>query len=487
MIRVVTAFVLAALSLQQPSRDAARAMSRTGAIRGRVLTAAGEPLRKARVALTSEGRDDGAPVYADGDGRFMFTNLSPGRYVLTASKAGYVTTRLGASHPLEPPTPITIPDGGGAVDVEIRLARGAAISGRVLDDNGDPVIAAPVAAARVIHAGARVTLTTVKASTTDDLGDYRLPELAAGSYIVTVDPSDSMSAMRTAGVMIGPTGRVIAGDEPWTHWRRAYYPSAASLGQAQALPLQTGQELTGIDFAVRPTATAQVSISAAGADGSPADGSVVITSDSPLDPDRHAGSFSPEGPAVVPLEPGEWDVFADGGDAGSAISHLSVGESNIALSLTLRKKVRVSGRVLVNGAVPVSRQDLAIEALPHVLAGGDARAVSAFVISRLRRPARVGADGSFTLSVDQGPVDLRFVNLPTGWSVQFVSIGTRRMPEPAIDVSGTDDIANVVIEISTRQTLVSGVVESSPGTSSRSSVIVFPADPALLSDPDRWA
>ncbi|HEY3886468.1 MAG TPA: hypothetical protein VGL62_14750, partial [Vicinamibacterales bacterium] len=57
----------------------------------------------------------------------------------------------------------------------------------------------------------------------------------------------------------------------------------------------------------------------------------------------------------------------------------------------------------------------------------------------------------------------------------------------AIDISGTDDIANVVIEISTRQTLVSGVVDSSPGTASRSSVIVFPADPALLSDPDRWA
>ncbi|HEY3886341.1 MAG TPA: carboxypeptidase-like regulatory domain-containing protein, partial [Vicinamibacterales bacterium] len=424
MTRVVTALVLAALSLQQPSRDAPRAISNTGAIRGRVLSTAGEPLRKARVALTSEGRDEGAPVYADGDGRFTFTNLSTGRYVLTASKAGYVTTRFGASHPLEPPAPVTIPAGGGGVDVEIRLARGAAISGRVLDDNGDPVIAAPVAAARVIHAGSRVTLTTVKASTTDDLGEYRLPELAAGSYIVTVDPANSMSAMRTAAVMIGPAGRAIASDEPWTHWRRAYYPNAASLGQAQAVPLQPGQEVTGIDFAVRPTATAQVSISATGSDGSPADGRVVIASDSPLDPDRHVGSFSPQGPAVVSLEPGEWDLFADG-DAGSAISHLSVGESNMAIGLTLRKKVRVSGRVLVNGAAPVLRQDLAIEAVPHVLAA--ATGMPAFVISRAHRPARVGADGAFTLNVDQGLVDLRFVNLPSGWSVEFVSLGTRRM------------------------------------------------------------
>src|SRR5690348_10396627 len=100
------------LVAQNPARDTrAPAAAPASTVSGRILTDAGEPIRKARVGLAAEGHDEGWPVFTDAYGRFRFSKLTAGRYILTASKAGYVTTRFGARQPLEPPVAIEVAPG----------------------------------------------------------------------------------------------------------------------------------------------------------------------------------------------------------------------------------------------------------------------------------------------------------------------------------------------------------------------------------------
>ena len=59
----------------------------------------------------------------------------------------------------------------------------AVIAGRVIDDLGDPVIAARVTVERRTAAGGVAAVATAD---TDDRGEYRVPGLPAGSFLVAV-------------------------------------------------------------------------------------------------------------------------------------------------------------------------------------------------------------------------------------------------------------------------------------------------------------
>ena len=82
--------------------------------------------------------------------------------------------------------------------IEIRLSRGAAISGRVIDELGDPVVAAQVVAEA---AASTTTGFTVAASTeTDDRGEYRLGSLQAGTFAVAVLTRGAMTVQVAARI-----------------------------------------------------------------------------------------------------------------------------------------------------------------------------------------------------------------------------------------------------------------------------------------------
>jgi uncharacterized GH25 family protein len=63
--------------------------------------------------------------------------------------------------------------------IEIRLRRGAVISGRVADDDGEPIVGARVVAEQL--SGSPPTRSTVATTETDDRGEYRIGSLPAGT------------------------------------------------------------------------------------------------------------------------------------------------------------------------------------------------------------------------------------------------------------------------------------------------------------------
>src|SRR5437660_543318 len=168
---VAASLALSAVALvarPQPPRQVPTSALQDMTISGRVVAdESGDPVPNARVSITSA-----APkvrvVLADNEGRFALSG-PPDRYTVVAVKSGYVTGEA---------------TGTGGQAIEIRLTRAAAISGRVVDEFGDPVPAVSVVAETLSDGASKQVV--VSSTQTDDRGEYRLAGLRAGAFIVAV-------------------------------------------------------------------------------------------------------------------------------------------------------------------------------------------------------------------------------------------------------------------------------------------------------------
>src|SRR5687768_2074317 len=111
----------------------------TGRIRGRVVSGeTGSPLRRAQVRIS--GPEIGAKTaLTDSEGRFEFRELPAGRFTVNATKSGFVTVQYGQTRPFESGKAIELTEGQVLEKTDLSMPRGSVISGRILDEFGDPV------------------------------------------------------------------------------------------------------------------------------------------------------------------------------------------------------------------------------------------------------------------------------------------------------------------------------------------------------------
>ena len=237
----------AGAALAQPAASdvgSGSAERQEGEIRGIVVSSkTGEPLRSAQIALR---RQVSGPRQRPGqqhtssslDGRFSFSGLASGKYSLYASKTGYETRRR-----FETVAQVSLGEGESRKGLRIELRPSAVVTGRVLDSYGEPVPGARVIAFRRSHRPEGGPWNPVGWAQTNDLGEYRLFGLAAGRYVVAVQPSAGVSP---------------PGVRYYEH-TATYYPGVESAGEAVFLRAPWGAELSGVDFrlaAAPPTSVA---------------------------------------------------------------------------------------------------------------------------------------------------------------------------------------------------------------------------------------
>jgi hypothetical protein len=138
-----------------PPRDNASKPG-TAVIRGRVVAAdTGQPLRKVFVRASSPDMREGRVASTDAEGRYELKELPAGRYTLNASKGSFVSLAYGQLRPFEPGKPLEIADGQLLEKVDFTLPRGGIITGRIVDEFGEPVADAQVAPMRYVSQGGR--------------------------------------------------------------------------------------------------------------------------------------------------------------------------------------------------------------------------------------------------------------------------------------------------------------------------------------------
>ena len=106
---------------------------------GRVVNAAtGEPLRQAQPTLHNGPGTDYTAV-SDASGHFVTERIIPGSYNLTGEHQNFSVMDYGATRTAMPGRKINFTAGQSVADLEIKLVPFGVISGKVVDQDGDPV------------------------------------------------------------------------------------------------------------------------------------------------------------------------------------------------------------------------------------------------------------------------------------------------------------------------------------------------------------
>ncbi len=180
----------------------------------------GRPLARARVTIEGPGSGPaGNSVWSDSGGRFVFTGLPAGAFLVSAQRASYATAKYGQRDWKSPGTPIVL-EAEGSFSAELRLRKLGSVSGEVLDENRTPMLGIPVYA---FLGGSRPKLQAT--AQTDDRGMFRIAGLTPGRYYI-----------RTA------TRRL----EDGTGLLPTFFGQSASLSEARAVQIALEEELGGI-------------------------------------------------------------------------------------------------------------------------------------------------------------------------------------------------------------------------------------------------
>jgi hypothetical protein len=221
----------------------------------------------------------------DEAGRFAFVRLAAGEYRLDVQKTGYVP------FPGTPGRPHTIQVAAGQAldDINVQLQRGGAIAGRLLDASGEPLTDAGVMALRRMTAGGaspRYIPTSGPGQQTNDLGEFRLPGLAPGEYIVVATP-------RRQFAFGGPGVAPPTGNGARTTATTTYYPGTSDQAAAHALTVAAGQTVENIVFTMLSAPAFRVSGVVVDENGNAVAGAMVMLMSDP----RVGGFMGPSGNA----------------------------------------------------------------------------------------------------------------------------------------------------------------------------------------------
>lgn len=240
-MRLLVAIVIAAIPLAAADYPVA----------GVVINAqTGSPLPRAEVYLFLFGAAKPvANMTTREDGRFHF-NVPEGSYVMVAGTR-VQHHKYGEKHPDEGyGSAVIVGPTHNTTQLMFRWYPLAAITGKVVDDAGEPIENAFVQLLRSsVMAGRRVTL-TVSFARTNDLGEYRFGSMPGGArYYVEASAKPWYSPNNQFVQTAGPSAAFVP----------LYYPNTPDPARAAPLTPRPGEEARA-DFALTPAVGATITV-----------------------------------------------------------------------------------------------------------------------------------------------------------------------------------------------------------------------------------
>ena len=402
-------------------------------IAGQVLReTTGEPIKKANVILrradVSQNATNFPPSYStstDASGSFAMKDIEPGKYRLSVTRTGFVSSEYGARGPNRPGTTLSLVAQQSLRNLTLRLTPHGVITGHVVDADGEPLAGVQVTPMRYRFIQGRKQLSAFGFSSTNDLGEYRVYGLAPGRYYVC-------ATYRNQGVSEPAVDR-SANPIPEEGFVPIYYPGAADPASASTLDVSPGGQLRGINFTLSKSHTIRIKGHVENLSGNrnPAyltlvpRGSMTPNLNRPNQPDAK-GDFEIRGVA-----PGAYTLYAsiyDGEHSVTARQQLEAGGGNIDdVLITLRAGMSVPGDVRVEGQATADLSLLRVSLRP--------REMGSMMFGPMSN-GQVKNDGTFSLSnagSDLYTVDVR--GLPDGYYVRAIRSGDDDVLTNGLDLS----------------------------------------------------
>jgi hypothetical protein len=242
----------------------------TSAISGLVVDASSNtPIAGALVRLQIAGAlGTIAASLTDAKGRFVFEEVPPKRrYHLTAAKQGFLSQEDATA---EAGAFIDLAEGEWRSDVRLSMIRAGSLSGRVIDEQGEPLVGSVVRALSVLQIFGTRSVVSANAAVTDDLGAYRIADLPAGVFVVAVAstqlgtndvPPLQSPAFTVSSPLPAATPATSGGSSAYA---ATYYPGVADIDAALKVDLAPGQRRSGVDIVLEQVPTFTVSGSVLG-------------------------------------------------------------------------------------------------------------------------------------------------------------------------------------------------------------------------------
>lgn len=143
----------------------------------------GYPLARARVSISdTRNRQRSISLLTSEDGKFEFSGVTAGKFALEGAKRGFIRASYDQHDQFS--TAIVTGAGLDTENLTLRLDPVAVLTGKVLDESGDPVRNATVTVYREDHFSGVSRIRRFRAGQTDDRGSYEISPLDAGTYFV---------------------------------------------------------------------------------------------------------------------------------------------------------------------------------------------------------------------------------------------------------------------------------------------------------------
>lgn len=466
---------------QAPPRDTAAAPAADGAgiIRGRVTALdSGRPLRRARITIENVelGMMSRQATSTGLDGRFEFTRLRPARYKVSVTRSGYLPLEYGQRRPGEQGRPVQLADKQTLEDVDFSLPRMSVISGRVVDEFGEPTEGIAVYAMRALFFDGRRRFVPVNLNTTtDDAGEYRIQRLPPGTYAV-------MAATRETWVVNENGVQTTHGYLP------TYFPGVGNAGDAQTVTVGVGQVRGAIDLALVPGRAPAISGSAVDSSGRPFARVSLRDEVRGVDFASFRGgpdaTVNADGSFRIPnVPPGEYVLTASRtaaegtGEPEVAQLPIAVGTVDIEnIALVGSRGGTVRGRVTVEGASTPKMSSVRIAVLEPTRGQPSPTLLGTFRSPTGFATTTVAEDGSFTVDHVFGRARFQ-VTVPDGWMVKSIEHQGRDVSDTALELRSSEELTGVDVVLTSQVSRIAGQLTDAKGLPLRdATVIVFPAD-----------
>jgi hypothetical protein len=463
-------------------------------ISGRITGSNGLPLRQAMVRINGAGAAKSTTT--DPDGRYDLRDLPAGRFTLSVTKDGYLGLSYGQAKPADAPKMIDLAENQSLDTISMILPRGGVITGRLLDDYGEPVTDAQVMTMQKRFMQGQIRpMASGRSATTNDIGEFRIFGLPPGQYLISARPRPVFYAnpLDQAGATTG--------------YAPVYYPGTTDADNAQLITVGLGETVSNIELSLVTVRLASISGIVVDAQGTPLPRGNISAMDRSGFGGGLAAQIKPDGSfTLAGLPPGEYILRANAA-FGTAVQTVTTAAGATATvlrttpldstgrpptpvappdvltaSVTVNggdvsgvvvapmRKVAVSGRITFQGGAPspsLRGSMMRIAVSP--------RSLEASLMQG--PPATVRDDFTFELTVPAAEIALRPTTGSQDWVVKAIRVGAADITDVGVDLRGGRELSGVEIELTNRPPEVMGLVTNARGESLKDyTVLVFPQE-----------